>query len=144
MARWVARRMLMWSMTSCGTAARPTEAVATISSNSASRSGADSVFESARPFRHPGRVEHHRRRDHGPGERPAADLVHPGDGPEPFAGEPGFRGRRQGLRERLGGGRRARRREWGGAGAGPGLKGPRSTGDRGPERAPSPGGRGMG
>jgi hypothetical protein len=40
--------------------------------------------------RQPGRIEDHGGRDHRPGERPAADLVHPGDEVEAVAGEVGF------------------------------------------------------
>ena len=42
---------------------------------------------------HPPEVEHDRRRDDRPGERPAADLVEPGDAGVPGAGEPALEGR---------------------------------------------------
>ena len=85
MAESEACRMLMLSISGCEIEAMPTCAVATIASNSASRSSSVSDLRIGEPLRHARQVEHHRRRHDRPGERPAPDLVDAGDGAAPAA-----------------------------------------------------------
>ena len=65
----------------------PICAVATILSNSASRSSSVRTFEFGEPLRHALHVEHDGGRDDRPGERPTPDLVDAGDGAVPAAHE---------------------------------------------------------